>query len=282
MWCVYFYTRTYTLYTLTPATHLIFAAAGEPPVPAAHPIHEGTCRTCGQRGSGAAFSSWVRPTFTDHDILRPGEIVCQACLFCFDEQSTLLQQMTGRDKPQRMRTYSHFVTDAGEWIVLTKADKPRMRELLLSEGTRLAAIAESGQKHVLLRTRPGFWQIELSTIEPDRDRLIALLALTDEAYTLGATKEAIQTGRYDAGSLSRMGPAAYRRLERALAPFRGSALFDLACFLTQKQGDVMAMSHRQSPEDHDGTAPSAGRGREPEPATAGRRDVAHGQYSLFG
>lgn len=50
----------------------------------------GTCRTCGLVGKGIAFARWVKDTFTDHDKLHPGDIVCAACLFGFDDANPII------------------------------------------------------------------------------------------------------------------------------------------------------------------------------------------------
>lgn len=194
----------------------------------------GVCTTCGEDGIGIPFKKWVKKTFTDFDLLRPGSIVCHACLFCFDEQSTLIQKMAARDKPQRFRTYSHFVTD-GTWHIFTKAQKGDIRHLLLSASPKVAVIADSGQKHLVLRSRPGMWQFELESLVPEPDRLAEILGISDDLYTRGATKADMLSGSYSMGSISRVGINEWRRLEDRLKPNRGSILFDLAIFLTEKQ-----------------------------------------------
>lgn len=109
------------------------------------------CRFCGKPGKGEDFQKWVKPTFTNHDKLLPGEIVCNDCLFWFEESSQELADRTDKDKPQRMRNYSHFIV-GGEWHPLSKGDKAGMIELLTSVPfPELAAIAESGQKHIVFR-----------------------------------------------------------------------------------------------------------------------------------
>lgn len=50
----------------------------------------GNCRICGKNGIGQLFDDWVKPTFTDWDKLQPGEIICNDCLFWFDESSEVL------------------------------------------------------------------------------------------------------------------------------------------------------------------------------------------------
>lgn len=215
----------------------IWQAAGTPPMEGQE---RGTCRTCGAPGVGVRFEDWVKPTFTDQDLLHPGEIACHACLFCTQERTQLMADLTGRDKPQRFRTYSHFVTGGGggrpSWHILTKGDKERMRALLLDPAgpPDVALIAESGQKHIVFYARPGFWQFELATLTPDPARLAALLETTDDLYSRGAGKGDILSGRYSAGSIYRVGPALWRDLEARIAPHRGGPLFELAVFLTLK------------------------------------------------
>lgn len=89
----------------------------------------------------------------DHDKLHDGSVVCHSCLFCFDDRSSALTTITGKDKPQRMRNYSHFVVN-GRWHPLSKAAKPLMWQLL-TQFPEVAVIAVSGQKHLIFRARPG-------------------------------------------------------------------------------------------------------------------------------
>lgn len=215
-------------------SRILYEAAGEPEWAPESEMGtaEGECRTCGQQGTGLSFQKWVRPTFTDHDLLYPGEIVCRACLFCMQEMTEWMRVRTGRDKPQRFRTYSHFVA-GGVWHVLTKADKAAMRDLLMQD-PEVALIAESGQKHVVLYARPGYWQFELHQIKPNPEELARLLAAVDELYSRGAGKAEILNGRYSPAAVYRVGASAWRSLEESIRPQRGSALFELAVFLSSK------------------------------------------------
>ena len=52
---------------------------------------KGTCRITGERSTGVSFAVWVKDTFTNFDCLKPGEIISNEALFCFDEASQLLQ-----------------------------------------------------------------------------------------------------------------------------------------------------------------------------------------------
>jgi hypothetical protein len=213
-------------------TAWIYEAAGAPPMPG---NTRGRCRACGQAAKGMPFREWVKNTFTDWDKLYPGEIVCHACLFCFDDQSVALMKRVGRDKPQRMRNYSHFVV-GGEWHPLSKAEKSRMRELLLADPT-VAVIALSGQKHIIFRARPGWWQIEEQSVRPFPALLARLLEAVEALYRAGATKAEIESGYYSQRSLLAIGLDRWRELESQIKPFRGGLALPLAVFLAQKDGE---------------------------------------------
>ena len=212
------------------ATHFLYAAAGRPVYPTPQ---TGTCRICAERAVGAGFDAWVRDTFTNYDLLHPGDIICAPCQFYFDQQQPELTQRTGKDKLQRMQNYSHFVVD-GEWIPLSKADKTRMADLL--PRAQLAVIADSGQKHLIFRARPGWWQFEEKSMQPDVARLQTILAGTTRLYRVFSKTE-IETGRYGQRRMLDYGLTALLADEAALAPARGTPYFDLALFLTQKGKD---------------------------------------------
>lgn len=199
----------------------------------------GVCRFCGSDSEGVAFDKWVRVTFTNWDDLLPGNILCADCVFWFEESSAELAQRVGKEKPQRMRNYSHFVVD-GEWIPLSKGDKGRMQELLFADSfPELAVIAESGQKHIAYRAtrnergqRAGWVQFEEQSLFLKPGQLRALLDLTEELYAVFSKTE-IESGQYRADRIAKFGPTKFLSLEAQLAGKRGSLLFDLAIFLTQ-------------------------------------------------
>jgi hypothetical protein len=212
------------------ATEEIYLAAGHLPI---QDGEVGVCRSCGVRGYGESFVAWVRATFTDHDKLRPGEIVCHACLFCFDENNALLQTRLNKDKPQRMRNYSHFVVN-GAWHPLSKGEKAQMREILLNQAPTVAVIADSGQKHIIFRARVGWWQFEEHGLRPDPERLTMILVPFEGLYRAGATKNEIESGRYAVRTIHAIGIDQWRELESALREERGTLIFKLAAFLAQK------------------------------------------------
>lgn len=204
----------------------------------------GICRICGQPGEGQAFDEWVRPTFTDWDKLQPGDILCDACAFWFEEQSQELAGLTGKDKPQRMRNYSHFIK-SGAWTPLSKGDKARMRELLLDPPfPELAAVADSGQKHIVFRAPrnppgalAGWVQFEEQAVFVEPTELARLLAIVEALY-LGFSKAEIGAGSYAQHRIQKFGLAAWHDLESQIRPERGRPLLDLALFLAQKREET--------------------------------------------
>lgn len=212
-------------------THILWGAAGQPPMPGEY---SGICRVCGQQGDGLEFVAWVRPTFTDWDKLLPGEILCHACQFAFAEKSKMLTRLTGKEKPQRMRNYSHFVV-GDEWLPLSKANKARMAHILLYDDWRVAVIAQSGQKHLVFRARPKVAQFEEQQM-PDLRGLGNLLATVEMLYSCFSKVE-IETGNYAQYRVMRFDPLRWWELESVLKSQRQTTLFELALFLAQRKED---------------------------------------------
>lgn len=214
------------------ATGLLYAAAGTPPVAT---DTAGQCRLCGHDGPGVQWGRWVRETFADIDRAGPGSVICAACWFCWDDHSAILQQRTGRDKPQRMRNYSHLVTSHGAWLPLGKDQKRTIAHVLTSTPLAVAAISTAGQKHVLFRARAGWWQFEELAVRPDPAQLARLLDPVTALYGMGATKGMLRTGEYGTTWLRRVDLAVWWHHEQAIRRDRGSPLFELAVWLTQRE-----------------------------------------------
>jgi hypothetical protein len=210
-------------------SELIWRAAGQPL--ALSDERGGKCRLCGAVSAGEAFSRWVKDSFTNWGLLYEGAIICRACLFCAEEKSCLLQEMTGRDKPQKMRTYSHFVVD-GEWRALTKGEKREMRRLLALEPD-VAVISVTGQKHLLFRARAGWWQFEETALLPCWEKVRGWLTVIDELLTGDFSKTEVETGRYLPHRVARFGLERWRELEARVKEGRLSIAFDIALFLGQ-------------------------------------------------
>lgn len=190
----------------------------------------GVCRITGQPSTGMPFGDWVKDTFTDHAYLHPGDIISNEAAFCFTEDSTLIQAMTARDKPQRFRTYSHIVTGS-EWLCLTKADKQRIVGLLLSGECRIVCLTDSGQKHIFFKHRPGFWQLDETFVVPDLDDFAHLHGLMMRMLALGFGQTQVQTGHYHQQLILKAGLSRWQEIENQLSPRRGEPMFDFAAWL---------------------------------------------------
>lgn len=213
------------------ATQLLYAAAGRPDVDA-EPC-AGACWLCGGEMT-AGKPATLPPTFMDYDKARCPEsgYICDACWFSMAEQSELLAERVGKDRPQRMRNYSHFVLD-GQWYPLSKGDKRAMCNLL-EQAPELAVIAVSGQKHLVFRAQPGRWQVEEQAVLPDVDRLGAMMAQVQTLYDGGFSKGEIESGHYTSRRIMAYGVERWESVERVIRHWRGSATFELAVFLCQK------------------------------------------------
>jgi hypothetical protein len=202
------------------------------------------CRFCGNESDDMTdFNRWVKPTFVDHDKLLDGDGVCDSCLFWFDERSAELAALVGKDKPQRMRNYSHFVV-SGMWIPLSKADKQHMQSILLGVPfPELATIAESGQKHIVFRARRnplgatcGWVQFEEQSLFVQPMELKELLTLVESLHAQ-FSKEEIETGDYVQHRVRQFGVEQWWTLESGIKSKRGGLLFQLALFLAQRSKD---------------------------------------------
>lgn len=215
------------------ATEILYSAAHCPVMPG---DVSGLCRACGRQGVGLPFDRWVKDTFNDFDRLAPGEIVCHACLFSFDDRREDLAALVGKDKPQRMRNYSHFVVD-GKWTPCSKGDKRTMTELLLGNPA-LAVVAVGGQKHIIFKARAGWWQIEEQSVLPFPAELRETLAVVEALYNGGFSKGEIETGRYIQKRIMDFGFARWHSLEQIVRPWRGAIRLELALFLAQKDEEI--------------------------------------------
>lgn len=199
------------------------------PAPIGH--IEGICRITGEQSTGLLFGKWVRDTFTNYDCLKEGTIISNEALFCFDESSVLLQKKTGRDKPQRFRTYSHIITKSGEWYALTKADKSKIVDLILSGTVKILCLTDSGQKHIFFKHKAGFWQLDEVFIEPNISDFAFLHTEMQRMIALGFGQEQVKTGNYYQSQILKVGISAWQEIESKLKPRRGEPIFDLAAWL---------------------------------------------------
>ncbi len=189
----------------------------------------GICRITGKESTGLLFHNWVKPTFTDQAYLKPGTIISNEALFCFDEKSEIVQKKTGKDKLQRFRTYSHIVYK-GKWYCKTKADKEEIYNMIIN-GAELVCLTDSGQKHVLFKHKPGMWQLDEMFVMPDISALKSLHSNMRGLMALGFSQKEIITGNYIQYRIQKAGLQAWLKAEKKIRKQRGTKLFNLASWM---------------------------------------------------
>lgn len=187
---------------------------------------KGKCRITGKESEGILFTKWVRDTFTDLAFLKPGTIISNEAMFCFDEASEIVQQKTGKEKLQRFRTYSHIIKK-GEWFCCTKANKQQIYEMIIA-GAELVCLTDSGQKHVLFKHKPGMWQLDDVYLMPDVELLKTLHGNMCELMKLGFSQAEIISGNYNSGRIMKSGLCVWKAYEDIIKKYRDTAIMQFA------------------------------------------------------
>ena len=190
---------------------------------------KGICRITGKQSEGIIFENWVKDTFNDHDFLFPGTIISNEALFCFDESSNIIQEKTGRDKPQRFRTYSHIINN-DNWYCVTKADKRLILELII-EGAQMVCLTETGQKHIFFKHKTGVWQLDDLHVKPDVGLLGLLHYHMCELLAYQFSQTEIITGEYKSNRILKAGLKNWKDNESIIKEYRGSGIFDFTAFM---------------------------------------------------
>lgn len=252
-----------------PPSHRIHAAAGRPGVDGCDALPVFRCWVCaGQADCGILQTKWLGSNFTGQSRVRcPSSLyVCEPCVFV----------MSGRP-PDTLRMQSHFLDDLG-WMRWNKGNKGEMRAWLRGpkHGEWFAAIADSGQKHVI-PWAPINGALAKEPIVHFEDRLVILRdwRLVDELtelLTAGATKDEIGRGDYGPRAWQLCG-GTLRDFEARYRGLRGSGWFDLAVWLAQR--DEVRVEQRMTAEKMaKETKSNAERGRKRETAKPDRRRPA--------
>lgn len=247
-------------------SQLLWRACGSPPSPKASALptdREGDwsrCWVCAgeTRGRGCAIADWDGANFTGQSRVRypAGQAICEPCLWVMARSSEVPIEGNGN-----WRNYSVLYATGEPLLIRSKGDKPSVLAWLRRphKAPWFAAIAESGQKHVVPyvplngcgRARALF---EERLVDLPRDP--AAWSLCDEMAALataGASKEEIETGRYE-GALTRCRDAV-RAFEARHASKRGGGFFALCIFLAQR--DEAAVAERMAQEAADRAARKA-------------------------
>lgn len=191
-------------------------------------VPDARCWLCGGTtgGRGLPVKKAIKDTFTDRDKARwpASRSVCPGCVFCLSFTS--------------LRNYSILAT-ADE---LRHPGRAEIRDLLLEppEPPFALCIAVSGQKWLHFRAKVAYsWdgypvQLEETPVCVERPILREWLGVIGRLYAV-FTKAEILTGQYGQNRIRQFGLAEFQGLEEQIAGHRGTRLFDLAVFVSQKQ-----------------------------------------------
>lgn len=194
---------------------------------------KGVCRITGKESIGIPFEKWVKKTFTDWTFLKPGTIISNEAAFCFDEASDIVAKKAGKEKKQRFRTYSHVVSN-NKWYCLTKADKEKIYNFIIKDA-ELICLTDTGQRHMLFKHRPGFWQLDEMYVKPDIPLFKKIHKLMSDMLCLDFSQTEIITGDFKQYRIMNAGLANWKKIEDQLKVYRGSEIFKLTSWMQFKQ-----------------------------------------------
>ena len=227
---------------------LVWSAHGSPPIDTCEDV-TGTCFVCcGHHTRGMLVSKWMGSNFTDQNRARypSGTHVCEACVYVHSRTSPVLGRppKDGKKYGGNFRNYCHMFDDRG-YANASKGEKPLIREFLSRQhaGDWFAAIADSGQKHVLPFTplngpgRAGKVLFDEMLVRvPDDQSLVT--ELTD-LLTAGCTKDEARSGEYNQSSWQRCADRILQ-FEQSRKAERNSPWFILALWLAQRDEEKVA------------------------------------------
>lgn len=222
-------------------THMLWEAAGHAPL-ATGPC---SCYLCGAKVAEedtVPVLDRIGMSWTAHDLAADpmSPYLCRACHFCLQEKSDARPDISPKFT---FRAYSHLVTPT-RWEVIRLSQKRRMLAPLLNPPREPWGLAIStsptSAPHVLPFTpvnQAGAreWRINFGgeIVGATPDALAALLEPIETLYNLGFSKAELLSGNYYVARVAR-NLEVFRATEPQLTAWRGTGLFELAVFLSQK------------------------------------------------
>lgn len=253
------------------ASRLIWECHGSP-VRSECVEHSGICWLCGgAMARGELASSWAAKSFTGHGRVRvpAATHVCEPCCFVCSRIAPVLGRPAkeGKKFGGSFRNYSHLWSESEGYANASKGEKPLIRDFLSRKhrGAWFAAIADSGQKHVIPfapvnppGTRRGVVLFDEQIVAVPGDQ--SLVKHTMDLLTSGATKEEILDGKYRQQTWLRC-ERSIQTFESAWSNERGSAWFGLAIWLAQRDEEAVKERLAQEKEERGRKAKRAAQNR---------------------
>ena len=263
------------------ASTILHRCCGSPVLDAAAP-REGQCWHCGADYTRAmTVDAWGSASFTGQNRIRGGAHLTHICEPCVWVMSRVPGVVPGAPEMHNWRLYTVLVEGDEVWRG-NKANKPQILAWLRKPkpGAWFAAIADSGQKHVVPYapvnppgTKRGRIQFEEDCVTVGDwqivDDMTAML-------TAGATKDSIGSGAYNGGEWQRCGREAIDAFERAHGRHRGGPWFRLSLWLAQRDEEAVAVRVAAEKVTRDGKGKRGSERGVAKPARAGAARPASG------
>lgn len=245
------------------------------------------CYVCGgQVARGVPVASWMPDTFTDQTrvALPASPAVCESCCYVMSRTSPVPGRppKEGKSFGGNFRNYSTLWepgwdappfgddgTRIDGYANASKGQKQIIRSFLERDHVSewFAAIADSGQKHVLPYAtinppgRAGVVLFDERRVAIPRN--VSLVGILCQLLTDGATKEEIEHGDYRPVTWQRIGADRLREFERSHGQARGN-WFALALWLAQRDElEVSARIEREKVEKESAKSRSKNSGAAP-------------------
>lgn len=243
---------------MTTATQRLHALALSPAVDGGGDMH-GRCWICaGTHARGVLIKDFCGASYTDQNKARNQSAthVCEPCAWaCSWVVPPGFPPPEPGKKGLNLRLFSHLHDDRG-YLALNKASKPAILKWLREpkQGEWFAAIADTGQKHVLpwtpINVAPtgGVVRFEETNVTLPRD--VHGWRLADCMISLlsrGVTKGEVESGDYSVRSWQQHADA-IRDFEHEHDMRRSGAWFGLALWLSQRDEETYAANTERARE----------------------------------
>ena len=225
----------------------VYRVAGSPPMEGCEDV-AAACVVCAREWSRThAYKRWQGASYTDQNKLMGhglSDRICEPCVFVHSWVAPPgYPPAEPGKKGVNLRLFSHMYDERG-YVFANKGSKPVIRDWLRGPkvGAWWAAIADSGQKHVLPWARANTTRTRGNGIVrfEQRDVVVGDWLLADAMtalLTAGVTKAELETGAFT--------PRAWQLAEQQLRAFvreygreRGGGWYELALWLSQRDEEA--------------------------------------------